>query len=53
MPIIEAGEKELPVALACLERAQAILGEAILPGKEDSILSKNEFNQVINRAMAL
>jgi len=52
-PIIEASEKELPVALACLERAQAILGEAILPGKVDINLPKDEFNQAINRATAL
>jgi hypothetical protein len=53
MPIIEVGEKELLIATAHLEKAQAILGEAILPGKEDSILPKNEFDQAINRATAL
>jgi hypothetical protein len=40
MPIIEAGEKELPVALACLERAQAILGEAILPGRRTAFYQR-------------
>ncbi|HOI20253.1 MAG TPA: hypothetical protein PK792_04730 [Methanothrix soehngenii] len=52
-PIIAAAEKELPIATARLEKAQAILGEATLPGEVDIILPKSEFNQAINRATAL
>jgi hypothetical protein len=48
-----ASEKELPFAEAHLAKAQAILGEAILPEKVDVILAPNEFNQAIGRAAAL
>jgi len=52
-PIISAAEKELPLAEAHLAKAQAILGEAIMPEKVDVILAANEFNQAISRATAL
>jgi len=52
-PIIDAGEKELPLAEAHLAKAQAILGEAILPEKVDVIPAPSEFNQAISRATAL
>jgi len=52
-PIIAAAEKELPIAEAHLAKAQAILGEAILPGKVDVISAPNEYNQAISRATAL
>lgn len=46
--IIAAAEKELPLAEAHLEMAQAIL-----PDKMDVIPARNEFNQAISRATAL
>lgn len=52
-PIITAAEKELSLAEAHLTKAQAILGEAILPEKVDVILAPNEFNQAISMATAL
>jgi hypothetical protein len=52
-PIISAAEKELPIAEAHLETAQAILGEAILLEKVDIIPAPNEFNQAISRATTL
>jgi hypothetical protein len=52
-PIIAAAEEMLPIATAHLEKAQTILGEAILPGKVNILPAKNEFNQAINRATAL
>jgi len=52
-PIIDAGEKELPIAEAHLHKAEAILSEAILPEKVDIFSAPNVFNQAINRATAL
>jgi hypothetical protein len=52
-PIIDAGEKELPLAEAHLRKAEAILSEAILPEKVDVIPAPNAFNQAIGRATAL
>lgn len=52
-PIIAAAEKELPLAEAHLAKAQAILGEAILPEKVDVVAAPNKFNQAICRATAL
>jgi hypothetical protein len=45
-----AAEKELTLAEVRLAKAQAILGEAILPEKVDAVLAPNEFNQAISRA---
>jgi len=50
---IADAEKELPLAEAHLAKAQAILGEAILPEKVDVIPAPSEFNQAISRATAL
>jgi len=50
--IIAVAKNELPLAEAYLAKAQAILGEAILPEKVDVILAPNEFNQAISRAVA-
>jgi len=52
-PIIAAAERELPIAEAHLAKAQAILGEAVLPGKVDVISAPTEFNLAICRSMAL
>lgn len=51
--IIAEAEKELSIAEARLEMAQAIFGEAILLEKVDVISAPNEFNQAIGRATAL
>jgi len=50
---IADAEKELPLAEAHLAKAQAILGETILPEKVDVILAPNEFTQALSRATAL
>jgi len=45
--IIATAEKELPVAEAHFAKAQAILGEAMLPEKVDVIPEPNTFNQAM------
>jgi len=46
-PIISAAETEMPLAEAQFAKAQAVLGEAMLPEKVDVIPEPNTFNQAM------